>query len=138
MPPPHFKRWRFWKRWFGQRSERAAAKYLRQLGWRIVGSNVSDQLGEIDLLAIDGDTLVIVEVRSTSTADPHLPAASVNYAKQKKLTEATVRFLGRRGLLGVNYRFDVLAIAWPPEQREPTVHHIRQAFEPTGKFQMFS
>jgi putative endonuclease len=136
--PQHFKRWRFWKRWFGRRSERAAARHLRFLGWRIVGSNVSDPLGEIDLLAIDGDTLVIVEVRSTSTTNPHLPATSVDYAKQKKLTEATVRFLGRRGLLGVSYRFDVLALSWPLEQREPTVLHIRHAFEPTGKFQMFS
>jgi putative endonuclease len=135
---PHFTRWRFWKRWFGRRSERAAAKYLRKLGWRIVGANVSDPLGEIDLLAVDGGTLVIVEVRSTSTSDPHLPAASVNYPKQKKLTEAAVRFLGRRGLLGINYRFDVLALAWPPTQREPTVLHLRQAFEPTGKFQLFS
>jgi putative endonuclease len=138
MPPPRFTRWRFWKRWFGRRSERAAAKYLRTLGWRVVAANVSDRLGELDLLAVEGDTLVIVEVRSTSTAHPHLPAASVNYPKQKKLTEAAVRFLGRRGLLGITYRFDVLALAWPPGQREPTVLHLRQAFEPTGKFQMFS
>lgn len=134
----YFRHWRFWKRWFGQRSERAAARFLRKLGWRIVAANVSDAQGEIDLLAIDGDTLVIVEVRSTSTADPQLPAASVNYVKQKKLTEATVRFLGRRGLLGISYRFDVLALAWPPGQREPTVLHLRHAFEPTGKFQLFS
>jgi putative endonuclease len=133
-----FKHWRFWRRWFGRRSERAAAKYLRQLGWRVVAANVADAQGELDLLAIDGDTLVIVEVRSTSTDDPLLPAASVNYTKQKKLTEATVRFLGRRGLLGVPYRFDILALAWPPGQREPTVLHLRHAFEATGKFQMWS
>jgi putative endonuclease len=133
-----FTRWRFWKRWFGQRSERAAAKHLRKLGWRIVAVNVSDQLGEIDLLAIDGETLVIVEVRSTSTADPHIPAASVDLRKQKKLTDAAVRFLSRRGLLGISYRFDVLALAWPPEQSEPTVLHLRHSFEATGRFQMFS
>jgi putative endonuclease len=133
-----FSRWRFWKRWFGQRSERAAAKYLRTLGWRIVGTNLNEQLGEIDLLAIDGDTLVVVEVRSTSGTDPHIPAASVSYAKQKKLTAAMLRFFGRKGLLGVNTRFDVLALAWPPGQKHPTVLHIPNAFEATGRFQMFS
>jgi putative endonuclease len=138
MSLPHFTRWRFWKRWFGQRSERAAAKYLRKLGWRIVGVNLHEQLGEIDLLAVDGDTLVVVEVRSTSGTNPQVPAASVNYAKQKKLTAAMLRFFGRRGLLGVNTRFDVLALAWPPGQKQPTVLHIKYAFEATGRFQMFS
>jgi putative endonuclease len=133
-----FTRWRFWKRWFGQRSERAAAKYLRKLGWRIVGTNLNVQLGEIDLLAVDGDTLVVVEVRSTSGTDPHIPAASVNYAKQKKLTAAMLRFFGRKGLLGVNTRFDILALAWPPDQKQPTVLHLKSAFEATGRFQMFS
>lgn len=134
----HFSRWRFWKRWFGQRSERAAAKFLRKLGWRIVGTNLNEHLGEIDLLAVDGDTLVVVEVRSTSGSDPHVPAASVNYAKQKKLTQAMLRFFGRHRLLGVNTRFDILALAWPDGQQEPTVLHIKHAFEATGRFQMWS
>ena len=137
-PPAEFKRWRFWKRWLGQRSERAAARFIRRLGYRILASNVADREGELDLLALDRDTLVIVEVRSTSTADPHRAAESVGFRKQRKLTAAALRFLSRRKLLGVNVRFDVVAIAWPPEQPEPTVLHFPGAFEPTDRFQMFS
>lgn len=145
-PPPEplprtaaeFKRWRFWKRWFGRRSERAAARHLRKLGYRILAANVYDVQGEIDLLVMDRDTLVVVEVRSTSTADPHRAAETVDRQKQRRLTAAAVRFLSRHGLLGVNLRFDVLAIAWPPDQRDPTVMHIPNAFEPTDRFQMFS
>lgn len=137
-PPAEFGRWSFWRRWFGRRSERAAAKYLRKLGYRILAANVADTEGEIDLLALDGGTLVVVEVRSRSVDDPGVAAATVNYPKQRKLTEATLRFLSRRRLLGANVRFDVLAIAWPPGAREPTVRHIRHAFEATGRFQMFS
>ncbi len=137
-PAADFKRWRFWKRWFGQRSERAAARFLRRLGYRIVAANVADREGELDLLAVDGNTLVVVEVRSTSTTDPQRAADSVDFRKQRKLTAAALRFLGRRGLLGVTVRFDVLAIAWPPEKREPTVLHFRDAFEAVGKFQMYS
>jgi putative endonuclease len=137
-PPAEFGRWPFWRRWFGQRSERAAARYLRKLGYRILAANVADSEGEIDLLALDGKTLVVVEVRSRSVADPRVAAETVNYPKQRRLTEATVRFLSRRGLLGTNVRFDVLAIGWPPEAREPTILYIPHAFEATGRFQFFS
>ena len=137
-PPAEFGRWSFWRRWFGQRSERAAAKFLRKLGYRILAANVADTEGEIDLLALDGGTLVVVEVRSRSVEDPSVAAATVNYPKQRKLTEATIRFQSRRGMLGTSVRFDVLAIAWPPGAREPTVRHIPHAFEATGRFQFFS
>lgn len=136
--PAEFGRWPFWRRWFGQRSERYAARHLRTLGYRILATNVADREGEIDLLAQHGDTLVVVEVRSLSTDDPQAAADSVNLTKQRKLTEATIRFLSRRGLLGTNVRFDVLALAWPPGAREPRVLHIPHAFEATGRFQMFS
>ena len=136
-PPSDFRRWPFWKRWFGQRSERTAAKFLRRLGYRILAANVSDRRGELDLLALDGTTLVVIEVRSTSSSDPQRAADSVNFAKQKRLTDATRRFLSRRKLLGVSLRFDVVAIAWPPEQRKPTILHLKDAFQATGKFQMF-
>ncbi len=137
-----FARWRWWKRWFGRRSERAAAKYLRGLGYRMLAANVSDRDGELDLLALDGETLVIVEVRSTSSDRPDAmneTAASVDLRKQRKITEATSRFLARRRLLGkIAVRYDVLVIAWPEAAREPTVRHIPHAFESTGRFQFFT
>lgn len=140
LPAGGFGRWPFWKRWFGHRSERAAARFLRRAGYRILAANVADRLGEIDLLALAPDrvTLVVVEVRSTSGPDPRPAAESVNLLKQRKLTEATLRFLARRRLLGTAVRFDVLALAWPPGRREPTVQHIPRAFEAVGRFQMFS
>lgn len=141
-PPGGFSRWRWWKRWFGRRSERAAAKYLRGLRYRLLAANVSDRDGELDLLAIDGETLVIVEVRSTSSARPDAieqTAASVDLRKQRKITEATLRFLARRRLIAkIAVRYDVLVIAWPEHAREPTVRHIRRAFESTGRFQFFT
>ena len=132
----------WWRRWFGRRSERAAAKYLRGLGYRLLAANVSDRDGELDLLALDGETLVIVEVRSTSSERPDAmneTAASVDLRKQRKITEATSRFLARRRLLGkIAVRYDVLVIAWPEAAREPTVRHIPHAFESTGRFQFFT
>jgi putative endonuclease len=128
----------WWRRWFGDRSERAAARFLRRLGYRVFAANVRDRLGEIDLLALDGDCLVIVEVRSTESDDLGRVAASVNHEKQRRLTEAALRFLARRRLLDAKVRFDVLALSWPPGKREPVVAHFPHAFEAVGRFQMFS
>lgn len=134
-----FSRWPYWRRWFGQRSERAAARFLRKLGHRILAFNTSDALGEIDLLTLDGRTLVVVEVRSTASTDLERVASSVNYAKQRRISNATLRYLKRRNLLGrIAVRFDILAISWPPEAREPTFWHIPNAFESVGKFQLYN
>ena len=133
-----FGRWPWWKRWFGQRSERRAAQYLRRtLRYRILAANVSDAAGELDLLALDGKTLVVVEVRSVSDPDPMRAAASVDFVKQRRITEATLRFLKRRHLLNMPVRFDVLAISWPPG-REPVIVHLPNAFEATGRYQFFT
>ena len=139
---PGFARWPWWRRWFGRRSERAAARFLRGLGYRVLAANVSDPAGELDLLALAGDTLVVVEVRSTASDRPDAlenTAASVDLRKQRKITGATLRFLAARRLLGkIAIRFDVLAMSWPAHAREPTVKHIPHAFEAVGKFQLFS
>src|SRR5829696_7373317 len=112
-PPGGFSRWPWWRRWFGRRSERAAARFLRGLGYRVVAANVSDPAGEIDLIAVDGQTVVVVEVRSTAGDDWERTAASVDLRKQRKITGAAVRFLARRRLLeGVAVRFDVLVLCW--------------------------
>jgi putative endonuclease len=147
-PPPaappegRFTRWPWWRRWFGRRSERAAATYLRKLRYHVLAANVSDPAGELDLLALDGDALVVVEVRSTASDRPGAAddtAASVDLRKQRKITGAALRFLAARRLLGkVAVRFDVLVLCWPPAAREPAVRHVRHAFEATDRFQMFS
>ena len=138
-PAVRFSRWPWWRRWFGQRSERFAARFLRRLRYRILGHNVSDRAGEIDLLTLDGSGLVIVEVRSSESKDFQALAATVNREKQRRLTDAALRFLQRRGLLNkVAVRFDILAIRWPPGAREPEAQHFRHAFEAVGRFQMYS
>jgi putative endonuclease len=128
----------WWRRWFGTRSERAAARFLRRLGLRVVARNWSCPQGELDLVALDGRTLVFVEVRSTESDDPERPAASVDLTKQTRLTAIALAFLRTHRLLGQSARFDVLALSWPPLQREPHIVHHRNAFEAVGRFQMYS
>ena len=138
MLPAGFTRFPVWRRWFGRRAERFAARYLRQQKCRILGRNVDDRLGEIDLLALDGQTIVVVEVRSSETKSFDELAKTVNNDKQRRLTDATLRFVQRRKLWNVAVRFDVIALRWPAGAREPEVRHYRHAFQSIGKYQFHS
>jgi putative endonuclease len=135
-PSPARKPW--WRRWFGNRSERAAWRFLERLGYRIVVRNYSCPLGELDVVAIDNGTLVFVEVRSTGNDDPARPAVSVDYNKQKRLTNLAVQFLQAKRLLDRPARFDVLAVSWPASKNEPVIVHYPNAFEAVGRGQMFN
>jgi putative endonuclease len=135
---PESPRLPWWRRWFGTRSERAAARFLKRLGYRILKRNYSCPHGELDLVALDGACIVFVEVRSTAGADPTRAAASVEVAKQQRLTRLALHFLQHCRLLDRPARFDVLAISWPEGQREPLILHHRGAFEAVGRFQMYS
>src|SRR5262245_36230408 len=117
------------RRLFGDRSENAAARYLRQQGYRILTRNYRCPLGELDLVALDDRCIVFVEVRSTSGVDVEQTALSVDEAKQKRLTQLALHYLSRHRLLNQPARFDVLVVSWPPRQSKPRIVHYRQAFE---------
>lgn len=137
-----FTRWRWWRRWFGQRCERVVAAHLRRLNYTLLASNVRAGGSEIDLIALDEDMLVIVEVRATSCDDPMAlleTALSVDERKQERLTRAALAYLSRHRALGqLPVRFDVILVTWPPHWRGPLIQHIPGAFEAKGKFQFFS
>ena len=128
----------WWRRWFGSRSERAAARHLKSLGYRILVRNYTSQFGELDLIAADGKTIVFVEVRSTESTDVLRPAQSVDLAKQRRLTRLALAFLQKKRLIGYSARFDVVAISWPVNQKKPTIVHHKNAFEATGRYQIDS
>jgi len=127
----------WWRRWFGTRSERTAARYLRRQGYRILARNYTCPQGELDLVALDGTCVVFVEVRSTGGDDVSRPATSVDLAKQRRLTDLAVHYLREHRLLNQAARFDVVALSWPPDRREPSITHYRNAFEAVGRFQMY-
>jgi len=122
----------WWRRWFGTRAETAAARFLKQRGYRILVRNFTCDLGELDLIALDGATLVFVEVRSTEEADGSRPAESVDRAKQRRLTRLALYFLQKKRLLNHAARFDVLTVSWPEGRKEPVIEHFKNAFEAAG------
>lgn len=123
-------------RLLGDRGERAAAKYLKQQGYRILARQSRSRIGEIDLIALDGQTIVFVEVKTRSSQAAGHPAEAVTAGKRRQLTRTALAWLKRRNLLHCPARFDVIAITWH-EGQSPVIEHFQNAFEPTGEGQFY-
>lgn len=118
----------FRRRTLGERGEDVAARYLRRRGFRIVGRGVRTGIGELDLVAVEGRTVVFVEVKTRHSDEQGHPAEAVDLAKQRKLTLLATAYLKRHRLLNHAARFDVIAVTWPDGQR-PRIEHFPNAFE---------
>lgn len=112
----------------GKRSEEIAADFLRAQGYTIEQTNVRFPVGEIDIIAKDGETLCFVEVRSASSPDWGGPLATVTSPKQRRLIRAARWYLQRLRALPRYTRFDVVALTWN-DAVEPSVELIRGAFD---------
>jgi putative endonuclease len=62
----------WWRRWFGSRAERAAERFVKRLGYRVLARNFRCPLGELDLVALDEDFVVFIEVwtRTNKSVSP--------------------------------------------------------------------
>ena len=113
----------------GQRGEDLAARHLEKLGCKVFGRNLVNRVGELDLVVLEGQTVVVVEVKTRSkTTRP--PKEAVNFRKQHKLTVTTALFLQSQGWSDRPVRFDVIEVVCPPG-RAPVINHIKNAFEAT-------
>jgi putative endonuclease len=113
----------------GQRGENMAARFLRNQGYKIIVRNFRCEVGEVDIIARDGQTLVFVEVKTRAYDDP-TPEDQVNQHKRHQITKAARFYLSRYGVPQPPSRFDVVAIIWPAG-REPQIRHTQDAFEAT-------
>jgi putative endonuclease len=112
----------------GRRGEDEAAKYLRGLGYRIVGLRERVLRGDIDIVALDGRTVVFVEVRTRSTSAHGHPAETVGFVKQRRLATLVNAYIRRHRLEDQSVRIDVVAVTFDPAGR-PVVEHYQNAFD---------
>lgn len=113
---------------FGQKGEAAAARYYLDRGCRLLVHNYRTRMGELDLVLMDGEAVVIAEVKSRSETRRGPAAGAVGPAKQRRIILAAQRFLQRSGLSEHPVRFDVVEVT-PAEGGGLLVHCIRSAFE---------
>lgn len=117
---------------FGIAAEDCALEHLRDSGLKLIARNYRCKAGEIDLVMLERDTLVLVEVRYRATTDFGGAAASVTAHKQRRITLAAQHLLVcRRELRRYAARFDVVAVAPGPAAPLPAplkVDWIKNAF----------
>jgi putative endonuclease len=94
----------------GRLGERIAECHLRRHGYLILERNFRGAGAEIDLIAMDGETLVFVEVKTRRTAETGRPEEAVNYYKQRHLRRAGEAYAQGRRAHDRPMRFDVVAI----------------------------
>ncbi len=119
------------RRLFGQEGESAAEQYLRQKGYRIVARNLRSSVGELDLVAEDGQVLVFVEVKARRTDAFGGAIHAVDQRKQEKLIQLAAQYLARHRIQGRLCRFDVVLLQGT-DAVTSQIEHIQNAFEVSG------
>lgn len=117
---------RGWNARFGRAAEAYAARWLATRGLRVVECGFHCSGGELDIVARDGPTWVIVEVKARTSSRWGTPAESVGFRKRRRIVAATRRLLWERGALADPVRFDVVEIA--RRDGRLSVSWIRDAF----------
>lgn len=111
----------------GDAVETAALGFLQRHGLRLLARNAQARGGELDLVMLDGETLVFVEVRYRATSAFGGGAASVDAGKRRKLVRAAQAFLLRHPQhADVSCRFDVIDAAGDPAT--PRIEWLQDAF----------
>jgi putative endonuclease len=126
----------------GSTGERIAARYLAENGYRLVMRNFkvpvgrntlgAQTTGEIDIIALDGDTLCFVEVKTRRSIEFALPTANVDLRKQRQITRTARAYRDVFRVFDMKHRFDVVSIVME-KGTEPVVE-LHKSFWHEGKF----
>jgi putative endonuclease len=114
------------RRQLGDQGEDLAAAALQKQGYKILARNYVTPLGEIDLIARQGKTVVIVEVKTRKSLRFGSPQEAVSAAKQKRLRRLADYYLKEKRFTGSPVRFDVVAVTLAGDEAQ--VEIIRNAF----------
>lgn len=95
---------------YGVTGEREAKEFLVKKDYKIVKMNFTCKIGEIDIIAMDKDTLVFVEVKARNTAMFGLPREAVTAQKQYKIRRIAELYIQRYSSPDQKVRFDVIEI----------------------------
>ncbi|MHB8384392.1 MAG: YraN family protein [Candidatus Binataceae bacterium] len=111
---------------FGRRGEQIAERHLRRLGYRIITRNYRAGGAEIDIIAMDAETIVFVEVKRRTGTGAGTPEEAVTVAKQKQIRRAAEAFVAHCQAVDRDARFDVIAIVETGGSRR--LQHLKDAF----------
>lgn len=112
---------------FGALGEELACQFLRRRGFKIIERNYTCPLGEIDLIARDGEVLVFVEVKSRRHLSAGEPLESITHHKRHQIIRTAKYYLARFGWHDRPCRFDAVSVKISADG-ETSIETVRDAF----------
>ncbi len=112
----------FYKKFLGKIGEDKAVAFLNEKGYKVIARNFKTHVGEIDVVFLDGDTVVFLEVKTRSSDAFGLPSEAVDLKKREKYFRVAEQFLAKNKLTKSFARFDVIEI------QNGEINHIKDAF----------
>ncbi len=110
----------------GEKGEELAVKFLKKQGYKIIRQNYRTPIGEIDIIAKDGETLVFIEVKTRESIEYGMPFEAINRLKKRKIANVALLYLKKFKEMPP-CRFDVVSIYY--EKGKPEFELIKDAFE---------
>lgn len=107
----------------GQWGEAQAARFLQQKGYAIIDNDWKSGHRDIDLIALDGNVIVFVEVKTRRNNNFAEPIDAVNYHKLQNLRRAINHYIKYRHVNNA-VRFDIIGIVGTPEEGAPKIEHF--------------
>jgi len=118
----------------GEKGEKLAADHLIANGFRIVLTNFKVPVGrntkgvavtgEIDIIALDGETICFVEVKTRRSDEFASPDVNVDRRKQRQITRTAKLYRRLFNIWDMPYRYDVVTVVMPLDS-EPTITHLK-------------
>lgn len=115
----------------GQKGEQLAAGLLKKEGYRILECNYRGRLGEVDMIAEDGDCLVFVEVKTRRSLTCGHPLESIDLRKQRQLIKVAREYLAQKGWEERFCRFDAVSVL-QSNGEQPRLELVKNAFDLSG------
>lgn len=117
------------KKKLGEIGEKIAEEYLRKKGYKILEKNyipkkIKPFFGEIDIIAQKGETIIFVEVKTTSSLIKIKGEEKVNFVKIKKIKKTAEFFLTERKLLDCLWQIDVISIEILKDEKRAKLYHF--------------
>lgn len=111
----------------GRYGEKLALKKIKRLGYKHIVQNYTCPLGEVDLIAKDGDTLAFVEIKTRKSGSLGYAKEAVDARKRRQLSKVALTYMKAHNRWGVKARFDVVAIHLT--HGKPEIQVIKNAFD---------
>ncbi|MBW6409753.1 YraN family protein [Clostridium weizhouense] len=112
----------------GDYCELLAKNYLLNNKYTILECNFRNFLGEIDIICLKNDLLIIFEVKGRYNCNYGMPKEAVSISKQNSIIKVTKSYIAYKNLQYINVRFDVIEVYLNSHNQSFKINHLKDAF----------